>query len=115
MPLFRRHGQHHADSPRDAGTPGADDGWARLEATVSGVVQGVGFRYWTLGEAEKLGLVGSAGNLPDGTVRVVAEGPRREVEALLAWLRSGETPGRVEHVEAGFGPATGDFSRFSLF
>lgn len=115
MPLFRRHGTHDdAASPR-AGSPGASDGWARLEATVSGVVQGVGFRYWTLAEAEKRGLVGSAGNLPDGTVQVVAEGPREEVEALLAWLRSGETPGRVQRVEAGIVPATGEFRRFSLF
>ncbi|BCT74783.1 acylphosphatase [Sinomonas cyclohexanicum] len=118
MPLFRRHGTHGPDAPRAAGSPGAigtSDGPARLEARVSGIVQGVGFRYWTLAEAEKRGLVGSAGNLPDGTVQVVAEGPRAGVEGLLAWLRSGETPGRVDRVDAGFAPATGEFSRFSLF
>lgn len=119
MPLFRRHGTHDADSsPRpdsSSGASGAAGGQARLEARVSGVVQGVGFRYWTLGEAEKRGLVGSAGNLPDGTVKVVAEGPRGEVEGLLAWLRSDGTPGRVDQVEAGIGPATGEFSRFSLY
>ena len=88
---------------------------ARLHATVRGVVQGVGFRYWTLGEAEKRGLVGSAGNLLDGTVEVTAEGTRDDVEALLDWLRSGNTPGRVDEVDATIGPATGEFTRFSLF
>ena len=88
---------------------------ARLHATVSGVVQGVGFRYWTMGEAEKRGLVGTAGNLLDGTVEVTAEGTREDVEALLAWLRSGNTPGHVDEVEATIGPGTGEFTRFSLF
>jgi acylphosphatase len=79
------------------------------------MVQGVGFRFQTLGEAERLGLVGLAGNLPDGTVEVVAEGPRDSVDALLAWLRSDEAPGRVDGVQASIGRATGEFSDFSLF
>lgn len=103
-------------APGDAaGRAPGDVPEARLHATVSGVVQGVGFRYWTLGEAEKRGLVGSAGNLLDGTVEVTAEGAREDVEGLLAWLRSGDTPGRVDEVEATIGPATGEFTRFSLF
>ena len=117
MPIFRRHhGTHEAGS--SGGAPGADSaraGAVRLEATVSGMVQGVGFRYWTLGEAERRGLVGSAGNLPDGTVHVVAEGAPEDIESFLAWLRSGETPGRVDGIEATTGPATGEFTEFSLF
>ncbi|AMM31267.1 Acylphosphatase [Sinomonas atrocyanea] len=108
MSIFRRR------SPRSqSGTPEAPE--ARLSATVSGMVQGVGFRFRTLGQAERLGLVGSAGNHADGTVEVVAEGAREDVEALLAWLRSDEAPGRVDEVRADIGPATGEFSQFSLF
>ncbi|NJC23583.1 acylphosphatase [Arthrobacter pigmenti] len=72
----------------------------RLVATVTGEVQGVGFRYRTRQQAEQLGLVGSATNRPDGSVLVVAAGPPSSVEQLLRWLNSGGTPGRVEHVDA---------------
>ncbi|WP_138445365.1 acylphosphatase [Sinomonas susongensis] len=88
---------------------------ARLHATVKGMVQGVGFRYWTRGEADRLGLVGSAGNRLDGTVEIVAEGNLDDVEHFLRWLQSGETPGHVEGVEASIGPATGEFHGFSVW
>lgn len=61
-------------------------------------MQGVGFRFRTRIEAQRLGLRGAAVNEPDGTVRVVAEGARDACEALLAWLPNG--PGRVEGVSA---------------
>ena len=120
MTWFRQGRRSGTDSEKHeggdaAGPTPAEVPEARLHATVSGVVQGVGFRYWTLGEAEKRGLVGTAGNLLDGTVEVVAEGTREDVEGLLAWLRSGNTPGHVEDVDATIGPATGEFTRFSLF
>ncbi len=75
-----------------------ETGTARLTAWVHGMVQGVGFRWWTRSRALELGLVGRATNLSDGRVEVVAEGPRDACERLLAALRSGESPGRVEHV-----------------
>ena len=72
----------------------------RLVATVTGEVQGVGFRYRTRQQAEQLGLVGSATNRPDGSVLVVAAGPSSSVDQFLKWLNSGDTPGRVENVDA---------------
>lgn len=75
-----------------------ETGTVRLTAWVHGMVQGVGFRWWTRSRALELGLVGRATNLSDGRVEVVAEGPRDACERLLAVLRSGESPGRVEHV-----------------
>lgn len=113
MSIFRRHRGEHDAGQSPPGEGGAPE--ARLHATVSGMVQGVGFRYSTLGEADRLGLVGSAGNLPDGTVEVTAEGSREDVEALLAWLRSEDAPGRVDAVDASIGPGTGEFSRFRVF
>lgn len=68
----------------------------RLVALVDGHVQGVGFRWWTRGEAVGLGLVGSAENLADGRVRVIAEGPEDALTKLLQRLPSG--PGRVDEV-----------------
>ncbi len=70
----------------------------RLTAWVRGRVQGVGFRWWTRSRALELGLVGSASNLSDGRVEVVAEGSKQSCDKLLELLRSGETPGRVDTV-----------------
>ncbi|MCG2624868.1 acylphosphatase [Arthrobacter sp. I2-34] len=85
----------------------------RLTATVSGRVQGVGFRYWTRGQAELLGLDGLAENRPDGTVRITAEGPRQSLERLVSLLES-EAPGRVDRVDASFAEATGRFRDFGV-
>lgn len=70
-----------------------------MTAWVHGRVQGVGFRWWTRSRALELGLVGSASNLADGRVEVVAEGPRNACERLLALLRgTDDTPGVVNGV-----------------
>ena len=81
-------------------------GAVRLQAFVKGHVQGVGFRWWTRARALELGLAGWAGNLEDGRVEVVAEGPRAACEQLLALLPSG--PGRVDFVAERWGPARGE-------
>jgi len=71
----------------------------RMIAWVRGSVQGVGFRWFTRANALRIGdLTGFALNLGDGRVQVVAEGPKENCEALLRWLRAGDTPGRVDGV-----------------
>ncbi|MGK8512100.1 acylphosphatase [Nocardia asiatica] len=84
----------------------------RLSAWVHGLVQGVGFRWWTRARALELGLVGHATNARDGRVHVVAEGPRTACERLLARLRSGDTPGQVRLVVESWEPARGDLTGF---
>ena len=79
----------------------------RLTAWVEGSVQGVGFRWWTRSRALGLGLAGSARNLDDGRVAVVAEGDRAACERLLAALRGGRTPGHVDRVVEQWGDARG--------
>ena len=79
----------------------------RLTAFVKGRVQGVGFRWWTRARALELDLVGSATNLDDGRVQVVAEGPEPALRALLEQLRGGGTPGRVDFVSERWGEARG--------
>jgi acylphosphatase len=90
--------------------PGVDD--VRLNAWVRGRVQGVGFRWWTRARALELGLAGSASNLADGRVEVVAEGPRADCERLLAALRGPGSPGRVASVTERWGPARGGLTGF---
>ncbi|MDQ1745121.1 MAG: acylphosphatase [Pseudonocardiales bacterium] len=84
----------------------------RLTALVSGRVQGVGFRWWTRCRALELGLVGQAANLPDGRVRVSAEGPRASCEQLMELLRGPDTPGSVDDVQARYDAAEGGFTGF---
>lgn len=79
----------------------------RLTALVRGQVQGVGYRLFVQRHARELGLSGSAENLTDGRVEVVAEGPRDELEMLLVHLRNGPTHAQVHEVEAIWGEAGG--------
>ncbi|TCP52006.1 acylphosphatase [Tamaricihabitans halophyticus] len=83
-----------------------------MQAWVHGQVQGVGFRWWTRSRGLELGLVGSARNLPDGRVEVIAEGARARCEQLLAALRSGDSPGRVDLVVDRWLPARGGLTGF---
>jgi acylphosphatase len=71
----------------------------RFIATISGRVQGVGFRYFIYQRARDLNLAGHVRNLPDRTVEVAAQGPEKDLEALLAFLRSGPEGAVVEKVE----------------
>jgi acylphosphatase len=82
----------------------------RLTARVFGMVQGVGFRFWTMGKAEELGLSGEVKNLDDGSVALVVEGPQWKVHELREWLNSNRTPGQVERVEDSISEAEGNFA-----
>lgn len=84
----------------------------RLTAWVHGYVQGVGFRWKTRTRALELGLVGFASNYPDGRVLVVAEGSEDATGALLAWLRSDETPGTVDKVIDSISGPRGEYTDF---
>lgn len=93
----------------------AEPAEAQLAAIVSGRVQGVGFRWWVAGEAKPLGLVGYAKNLDDGTVEVIAQGRRADCESLLAALKSGDTAGHVEKVQAEMGEPEGRYKSFGIY
>ncbi len=86
----------------------------RLHAIVRGIVQGVNFRYATRREAQRLLLTGWVRNRSDGTVEVIAEGPRAQLEGLLDFLRSGPPMAHVMGVEATWQPATGEFTAFEI-
>lgn len=61
-----------------------------------------------------LGLTGWVANEPDGSVLCRAEGPRADLEALLATLESGPAGARVERVIAAWGPGTGSLRPFGI-
>jgi acylphosphatase len=86
----------------------------RVRIVVSGLVQGVFYRAQTREEAQFLGLSGWVRNLPDGRVEVVAEGPKDDLERLVAWCWKGPPSARVTGVEVEWTEATGGFRGFRI-
>ncbi len=86
----------------------------RLHAQVYGRVQGVSFRFYTRDTAAVLGLTGWVANRYDGSVEVVAEGPRPALDRLLEFLRQGPSMARVDQVQYDFAPATREFKHFTI-
>jgi acylphosphatase len=70
----------------------------RLEATVVGRVQGVGFRWFVCDQAAALGLIGWVRNAADGSVEVVAQGHQGALAALETALRRGPAGAAVRAV-----------------
>ncbi len=67
---------------------------------VKGRVQGVGFRWFAVRQAEALGLVGWVRNQDDGSVEVVAKGPEASLQQLEDALRRGPAGARVVNLES---------------
>ena len=86
----------------------------RLEAIVSGRVQMVMYRDFAQRKARRLKLIGTVENLSDGTVRVIAEGPRAALEAYAARLEAGPLLAHVEHVAVTWLPAVGGYQGFDI-
>jgi acylphosphatase len=70
-----------------------------VKVLIHGIVQGVGFRYFTQQEAHRLQLSGHATNLADGSVEVVMYGDSKAVEKLINWLKSGPRTASVDFIE----------------
>ena len=77
----------------------SESGWQQRGFRIRGRVQGVGFRWWTRGRASDLGLRGTVGNRPDGTVEVHAVGDVDTLEVFAAGLEVGPAMARVEGVD----------------
>jgi acylphosphatase len=85
------------------------DGVVRAHVTVSGRVQGVWFRQSTVREAAAKGLAGWVRNLDSGhEVEAVFEGPRPQVDEMLAWIAHGPELATVEHVETAWEDPAGE-------
>ena len=85
-----------------------------VQAAVYGFVQGVFFRAFVVGRASELGVTGYVRNLPRGAVEVVAEGERKQLEKLIAYLKVGPLDARVEKVVDNWSEYTGNYSSFRV-
>ncbi len=87
----------------------------RLDAVVSGRVQGVGFREFVRHEAANRGIGGYVRNSDDGQrVELVAEGDDAALDALIVELHRGPRFAHVDRVDASYSEASAGFSKFSV-
>ena len=87
---------------------------AALHAVIEGRVQGVGFRYFVLEQAQNLALTGWVRNRERGEVEVYAEGSQDALEPFLRQLERGPGMAYVSHVTVEWPAATGKFTKFSI-
>lgn len=84
------------------------------EIKVNGLVQGVGFRYFTVIEARKIGVCGYVKNETDGSVFAYAEGGEDEINSFIQFLKSGPSASEVESVDVKTGGWTGQYNDFKI-
>jgi acylphosphatase len=82
--------------------------------TISGRVQGVGFRFFVEDRAAVEGVHGYVRNLPDGTVEALIEGDDESVLRVERALRRGPPSARIERVDVEQVPPSGRATGFSI-
>jgi acylphosphatase len=85
-----------------------------VHLTVSGMVQGVGFRYYVHHAARRHYLKGWVKNLPDGRVETVAEGDEEELRAFVQEIKKGSRFSRVDDVQVEWLSFGNQFQSFNI-
>jgi len=81
---------------------------------VSGMVQGIGYRFFVFRHARSLQLSGWVKNLPSGEVEICAEGQRGMIESLILDLWTGNPYATVRNVEVAWRVISGRFKGFDI-
>lgn len=84
------------------------------EITISGVVQGVGFRYYTIQVAKAYGIKGFVKNLPNGKVYCEAEGEPNIIQSFVKELKIGPSMSRVTDVHVDKFKELQNFKQFEV-
>ena len=85
-----------------------------LKAKVSGKVQGVWFRKYTLNSARDIGVVGMVKNLVDGTVLVNASGKDENLRKFKELLENGSPNSRVDKIDYSWEDSSIEYSTFEI-
>ena len=85
----------------------------QIHLIIHGKVQEVWYRASTEKKAQELGVTGWVKNLPDGTVEVLAQGERAQLEALKDWCYEGPPAAKVEKIDQKWGEPEEKFKEFS--
>lgn len=91
-----------------------DKDFVRAEIIVNGLVQGVGFRYFVLRHADRLGLKGFTKNLYTGEVLTIVEGNRLLIEELYNKIIVGPSHSSVKKHNIVWQEAKNEFERFEI-
>ena len=86
----------------------------RRRVLISGLVQGVNFRYYTRAAARDSDVYGWVRNVPDGRVEALFEGEEEDVTKMIAWCHRGSPHGRVDQVKVHVEAYRGEFSDFEV-
>jgi len=86
----------------------------RAHLKITGRVQGVGFRNSTRRQARKLGVNGWVKNLADGSVEIMVEGQKEDVEDLIKWAKNGPRLASVHGIDVDREDHRGEFEGFSI-
>jgi len=86
-----------------------------MHAIVKGKVQNVFFRDLTKKYADKLGLKGGVRNLSDGSVEIIAEGTRSQLEKLLNYIQTNPKKIRVDNINKKFKKAKYQYMDFQIW
>ncbi|MDP3735665.1 MAG: acylphosphatase [bacterium] len=81
---------------------------------ITGRVQMVMYRDFAKRNARRLHLVGTVQNMPDGSVRVEAEGREEDLRAFIEILKKGPLLSSVEHVAVAWNEPQGNYSDFRI-
>lgn len=81
---------------------------------IYGAVQAVGFRYYAEKIAANLNLTGYVKNASDGTVEILAQGNKENLEKLITWASRGPKLAQIEKTEVEWREATKVHSRFLI-
>jgi acylphosphatase len=86
----------------------------RAHLLITGIVQGVGYRWSCRRAAQGIGVTGWVRNLDDGRVEVVAQGTRQQVEQLIKWCYRGPEEARVSDIAVAYEEAAETFQDFGI-
>ncbi len=90
------------------------DAYIRAHIVVSGVVQGVGYRFFAQRAATEFGITGYVRNLPDGRVEVVTEGKQGLMNSFIEQLRRGPWSAQVSKIDVENSQYKAEFDRFTI-
>jgi acylphosphatase len=108
------HGERTVDNQRHKQIIGTRFCMVARQFLISGMVQGVGYRFFVLRAAARHQVLGTVRNLPDGRVEVVAEGERDAIDEFKKDLATGPAMAAVTDIDEIDLPVTGRYRDFHI-